>query len=163
MNELVPTTETSPSPQEKRIELLEQALRTANQVNRDLRQDNNDVRAVVAHQALEIRGYIEQDIVAGKKWRDRAEATAVELRLLNKTGLHSGCGCPIGVCLYKGSTALNGACWVEWAEGFVLKRRGEVRIDELRTQASHPARVAAAQRERTPTDAAPEQLPPGSA
>jgi hypothetical protein len=119
---------------------------------------------VVAHQAQEIRGYIEQDLVAGKKWRDKFEATATELRLLQKTGLSSGCGCPIGVCLGGArSTALGGGCWVLWAEGFVMKRRGEVIIDELRTQASHPARVAAARRERGEKSAEPERLPPGSA
>jgi hypothetical protein len=106
-------------------------------------------RALIADQRQEIRGYIEQDVIAGKKWRDKFEAAAVEVRLLRKTGLSSGCSCPIGVCLGAGkSTALGGACWVQWAEGFVLKRRGELIIDELRTQASHPARVAAAQRQR---------------
>lgn len=136
------------TPEQVRIEELERALRDAGDTNVYLRAEKNDMRAVIGHQATEIRGYIEQDLVAGKAWRDKFQATAVELRLLQKTGLMSGCGCPIGVCLGGASTASRGACWVQWAEGFVMKRRGELIIDELRTQASHPARVAAAQREQ---------------
>lgn len=137
------------TPEQIQIEELEARLADEKRLSQGLTIQMAEMRGIVQHQQQEIRGYIEQDIVAGKKWRDKFEAAAVELRLRQKTGLTSGCTCPIGVCLGGRSTALEGACWVAWAEGWVLKRTGEIKIDELRTQASHPARVAAALRARS--------------
>lgn len=114
-----------------------------------------DVRALEirnAAQALEIRGYIEQDVLAGGKYRTRLEAATQELRMVTKAGLTSGCGCPIGQCLKWGGDSRMGACWAEWAEAYVMKRQGEIRIDVIRTQANHPARIAAADRQRRETE-----------
>lgn len=83
----------------------------------------------------------EQNIAA--KWRKLVEDVNTELRLRAKAKLSSACSCPIGVCLEWGGVKQDGACWFQWAEGHILKRAGELRIDFLRQMACHPARVAA--------------------
>lgn len=115
----------------------------------DLEARARAARTVIDALQLEIRGYIEQDVIAGGKYKSRLEAATQELRLITKAGLTSGCGCPIGKCLNYGSSVLAGACWFQWAEAHVLKRRAEIRLDEIYSQANHPARIAAANRART--------------
>lgn len=107
-------------------------------------------RQTCQRQAQEIRGYIEQDTVAGGKYRAKLEQCMAEIHLLRKAGLHSGCSCPIGVCLQT-NRATDGECWVRWADAYVMKRRGEILIDELQTQARHPARIAAARSAKDPS------------
>lgn len=139
---------------------LEQALRDQQALAAKIQSDREDLRIEVRalqlmcqRQAQEIRGYIEQDVVAGGKYKTRLEAATQELRLITKARLTSGCGCPIGTCLNYKNSILEGACWVQWAEAYVMKRQGELQIDAIRSQANHPARIAAADRSRENTTA----------
>ena len=83
----------------------------------------------------------EQNISA--KWQRLIEDVNQELRLRTKAKVSSACSCPIGTCLEWGGTKQEGACWFQWAEGHILKRAGELRVDFLRQMANHPARIAA--------------------
>lgn len=76
----------------------------------------------------------EQTIAA--KFRDKIAALQNEV-LLAQNGLTSGCGCPIGQCIRRNGD--TGSCWLQWAEGHLLKRMGSQRIDEVMRRGHHPS------------------------
>lgn len=86
----------------------------------------------------------EQNI--SQKWQRMIAEVTQELRLRTKGKVSSACSCPIGTCLQYGGTAADGACWLQWAEAYILRRAGEIRIDAIRSLANHPARLAAVAR-----------------
>lgn len=85
----------------------------------------------------EITGYQMGSQDLASKWRGKVQAIENELKFAQR-GLTSGCGCPIGKCLKRGAD--GGSCWLQWAEGHLLKRMGSQRIDEVMRAGNHPRR-----------------------
>jgi len=79
-----------------------------------------------------------------QKWRAKNQVLINELQLA-QVGLTSGCGCPIGECLRRGSE--SSSCWMQWAEVHVLQRMAHMRISELQRHAIHPSRFTQARAE----------------
>jgi len=112
-------------PQADRIAALEFDLTVARAIANDL-------------QAKLTAAMMHEDSIASK-FRKKIQALDNELMLAQR-GLSSGCGCPIGVCVRKkGDSAV---CWLQWAEGHLLRRAGDIRIDLLTRQSVHPKRFS---------------------
>lgn len=86
------------------------------------------------------------------KFRDKIEALQSEVLLAQK-GLTSGCGCPIGKCIRRNGD--TGSCWLQWAEGHLLKRMGSQRVDEVMRRGHHPGRFHQVARVDSPPSIAP--------
>jgi len=105
--------------------------------------ERDQANAQIAKLQEQLGAQMAHEQVISQKWQHMIQDVNQELRLRAKAKLSSACSCPIGTCLEWGGTKQEGACWFQWAEGHILKRAGELRIDFLRQMANHPARVAA--------------------